>query len=64
MNKKEAIALGLFLVSFFIITIVLFSGINKEVSIKLENDKIIKTAIPANFPVGITVFLMFLSDLV
>ena len=61
MNKREAISLGLFLVSIFLIGIVLFSGINKEVTIKMEGGKSIKSDIPANFPILTTLFLMVLS---
>ena len=61
MNKKETISLGLFLISILLIGIILFSGINKEVTIKIEGGKTFKSEIPANFPFPITIFLMILS---
>ncbi len=63
MNKNESISLGLFLVSIFLIGIILFSGINTEVTIKMEGGKSIKSEIPANFPIITTVFLMILSGI-
>ena len=62
-NKGEAISLGLFLVSIFLIGIILFSGINKEITIKMEGGKSIKSQIPANFPILITLFLMILTGI-
>jgi len=61
MNKKELLSLGLFLVSFFLIGFTIFSGINTEVKIKLENDKTISSKVSANFSLFSTIFLMVLS---
>ena len=61
MNKKEILALGVFLVSLFLIGMIFFLGVNDSVNIKIENGKNIATKVPANFSVLITVFLMFLT---
>ena len=63
MNKKETISLGLFLVSILLIGFILFSGINKEVTIKMENGKTFQSEIPANFSAPITLFLMILTGI-
>lgn len=63
MNKKETISLGLFLVSILLIGFILFSGINKEVTIKMEGGKSFQSQIPANFSVTITLFLMILTGI-
>jgi predicted transcriptional regulator len=63
MNKKETISLGLFLVSILLIGFILFSGINKEVTIKMESGKTFQSEIPANFSVPITLFLMILTGI-
>jgi len=62
MNKKEVLSLGIFLASILLIGFILFSGINKEVTINLEGGKTIKSTIPANFSVPTTLFLMILSS--
>ena len=61
MKNKENLCLGIFLVSLFLIGIILFSGLNKEVNIKLENEKVIKSEVPLNYPISIVIFLIFLS---
>ena len=63
MNKKESIALGLFLVSFFLVGFVLFSGVNKDITIKLENGKTINSVVPINFSLPVTIFLMVLAGI-
>lgn len=63
MNKREIISLGLFLVTILLIGFILFSGINKEVIIKMENGKFFHSEIPANFSVPITIFLMILTGI-
>lgn len=61
MNKKELFSLGLFLVSFFLMGFIIFSGLNTDVKIKLENNKVISSKVPANYGLTTTVFLMVLS---
>ena len=63
MNKKEAISLGLFLVSFFLIGFMLFSGINKDIKITLQNGKTVASQVSPNFSVTSTIFLMVFSAL-
>lgn len=63
MNKKESLSLGLFLVSFFLIGFVVFSGINTDVKIKLEDDKVITQKIAPSYSLYSTIFLMALSAL-
>lgn len=61
MNKKEGLALGIFLVSLFLIGFVVFLGVNTDVNIQFENEKIISSKVPANFSLFVTFFLMFLT---
>ncbi len=61
MNKKELLSLGVFLVSFFLIGFLLFSGVNTDVKIKLEDGKVISSKIPINFGLLTTALLMILS---
>lgn len=63
MNKKELFSLGLFLVSFFLMGFIIFSGLNTDVKIKLENNKVISSKVPANYGLITTVFLMILSGI-
>lgn len=61
MNKKETLSLGVFLVSFLLIGLILFTGMNSEVTIKLENGKTISSEIPSSFPITSTLMLMLFS---
>lgn len=63
MNKRETVSLGIFLVSFFLLGFVFFSGLQKDVIIKLENGKTISSQVPHNFPLAHSVSLMILSAL-
>ena len=59
-NKRELLALGLLLVSLFLIGFILFSAMNTDVSIKLENGKVISSKVPVNFSLVSVIFLMLL----
>lgn len=61
-NKREFLALGLLLVSLFLIGFILFSAMNTDVSIKLENGKVISSKVPINFSLVSVIFLMLLSS--
>ncbi|MDP7115632.1 MAG: hypothetical protein QF632_04635 [Candidatus Woesearchaeota archaeon] len=61
MNKKEGMSLGIFLVSIFLIVIILFVGVNKEVVVKIDNGKSIRAPVPRSFGPISTGFLMILS---
>ena len=64
MNKKEMLALGVFLVCVFLVGFILFSGLNTDVKIVvLESGRSIKADIPPNFSLVTTVVLMVLSFL-
>ena len=56
-------ALGVFLVSVFLIVIILFVGANKEIVLKMESGKSIKTNVPLNFSPLSTIVLMVFSFL-
>tara|TARA_Y100000310_G_scaffold101887_1_gene100015 strand:- start:14909 stop:15367 length:459 start_codon:yes stop_codon:yes gene_type:complete len=61
MNKKEAMSIGIFLISIFLIVIIMFVGMNKEIVIKLESGKSITAPIPRTFSPITTILLMLLS---
>lgn len=61
MNKKETLALGIFLVAVFLVGFIFFLGVNTDISIQLENGKTITATTPSNFSIGATVLLMLLS---
>ncbi len=61
MNNKESIALGLCLVSIFLLVIILFAGVNKTVVLKMESGKSITTSVPRHFSFPVTFLLMVLS---
>jgi len=63
MKNKETLSLGLFLVCVFLIGIILFSGLNREVNITLENGNVITSSVPINYSFAMVIFLIVLSCL-
>ncbi|MFT7615763.1 MAG: putative membrane protein [Candidatus Woesearchaeota archaeon] len=61
MNKREASSLGIFLVSFFLLGFVLFSGVDTQVNLTLENGKTVATQVPINFSLFTVIFLVVFS---
>jgi len=63
MNKREYLSLGIFLVTTFLLGVVLFSGMDSDVTIKLENGKTVSSKIPASYSLLSVVVLMLLSGI-
>ncbi|MBT4604717.1 hypothetical protein HOC01_03695 [archaeon] len=61
MNKRESLSLGIFLVCLFLLGVVLFSGMNTDMKVKLENGNVISSKVPIHFGLVSVVFLMLLS---
>ncbi len=61
MNKKEALCLGIFLVSFFLIGFLFFSSMNNSINLTLQNGKTVTSTVPAHFSLASAIALIILS---